>query len=128
VERFEFHGRIRRDCIQIVPDRFGPAGIRYTAADDVQVQLWDEITESGEVDFCAVKMTFDKVRDHDALLHNLMALRGRQVQQICAGYFRHQYEPRDQRVPVQQHVAVFQPAQEVAVGKQLLMYYELRQG
>jgi GNAT superfamily N-acetyltransferase len=94
----------------------------------VQVQLRDEITEGGEVDFCAVKMLFDETCDHGALFHDLIALCGRQIQQIGDVYFRYQYELREQRVPVQQYVAVFQSAQGMGVGEQLLMYYELRQG
>ena len=85
----------------------------------------DEIAESGEVDFCAVKMQFDKTRNYGALLHNPIALCGRQIQEVSDVYFRHQYEPRYLCILVQQYVAVFQSAQEVGIGEQLLMYYEL---
>ena len=126
--RFEFHGCIRLVRIQIAPDRLGPAGIRCAAADDVQVQLRDKVAERGKIDFCAVKILFDETRDHGAFSHDLIAWPGRQIQQAGAGHFRHKYEPRDQRVLVQQHMAVLQPAQEAGVGKQLLVYYKLRQG
>ena len=94
----------------------------------MQVQLWNTVAKCGEVDFGTVKMLFDEARDHGALPHDLITLPGGQVQQIGAVHFRHQYEPGDQSVLVQQYMAVFQPAQEAGVGKQLVMYCKLLQG
>jgi hypothetical protein len=113
---------------EITPHRPGPAGVGHTATDDVQMQLRDEISQCGEIDFCAVEMLFNKACDHGALLHDLIACRGRQVQQVGDVCFGYQYEPRYQRVPVQQYVTLLQLPQRMGIGKQMLMDYELRQG
>ena len=94
----------------------------------MQVQLRDKVAECGAVDPGAVKMLFDKARDNGALFHDRIALQGGQIQQIGAIHLWHQYEPRDHRVLVQKHVAEFQPAEQVGVGEQLVMYYKPWQG
>ena len=73
-------------------------------------------------------MFFYETGDGGAFCHDPAALCVRHLKEISNTDFRDQYQPWDQRVFVQEHVAVFQSAHKMAVGEQLLMYLELRQG
>ena len=84
--------------MKIAPDWFGPAGIGCAAADDMQVQLRDQIADRGKVDFCAVEMVFYETCQRRTFSHDPVALQGGNLKEISSADFRDEYEPRDQRI------------------------------
>ena len=91
------------------------------AADDMQVQLRNQIANCRHVDPVAFEMTVDPFGEGIPLLFNYRALLGWYAIKRSLIRIGHQDEPRHARVSMQQERAAHCPSEGVAISSEALM-------
>lgn len=97
------------------PDDAWPAGVGFGAADDVEVDLTDDVADGGGIDACGAEEIHDEARDGVHFVLDLNAQVAVDFVVVGGLDFRHKNKPGDARVGVQEEMADFQTAQDVAV-------------
>jgi hypothetical protein len=109
---------------QISPNRLWPASIPRRASHDVQVQLRHHIPNRSEVDLPKLPMVADKLCQDRCLRNDFVTIGPIQIQEVRNVHFRHQNEPGNLGVSVQEEMAPGKTAQNMTIHQELRMDFE----